>query len=201
MDVSTSSNAGLIAAFISTKHLDNIVLLTDMTQDITLPFVTISGRTIDSNGVPVSGVSVRFKDVRLPSINGGGVYHYGGAVTSDISGNYSFSVYPYSDHTLTLRPPASATGVAVTALTSVDLSADDNTRDLQLLKGVTLNGTVYLPDGITPASNVSLSMFDSSSPSTYLNGATTDATGRYSVTVAPGTYGFRMDVPTSSNEG
>jgi len=92
-------------------------------QDITLPaFVSVSGKTTDSNAVPVPQVSL--------SANGGGSGYSQSYATSDENGNYSLILLPgtYSE---TITPP-SGSGFVQTGLSNLNVSTS-------ILQNVILN--------------------------------------------------------------
>jgi hypothetical protein len=89
-----------------------------------LPFVTITGRTIDSNGTPVPNVSIKINETTWSSSTGFNHY-YPGTKLSDSNGNFSFVIPGYT-YPITLTPPANATGVGATNYSNVDLSTNQN---------------------------------------------------------------------------
>ncbi|MDH5517652.1 MAG: hypothetical protein OEY36_07510 [Gammaproteobacteria bacterium] len=198
MEVLESSNAGLIGKFISSKHIDNIQVSRNVDIDILLPFITISGSTVDANGVAVAGVKVNLESTNLAATNSGYTIQYGGTVTSDSAGDYAFSVYPHTDYNISLLPSAAVSN-SVTTLNNLDLSVSRFNYDLQFKAGYQLNGTVFLADGSTPASQVELKLFDTANPGVYLDTVITDNTGAYSFSVNSGSYGLYMKVLKTGN--
>lgn len=198
MEVPESSNAGLIGKFVSTKFMDNIIVDRHTSKDILLPFVTVSGSTIDSNGIAVASVGINLESANLQAINSGEAIQYGGTVISDSSGAYIFSVYPHSDYNISLLPAAAITN-SVTPLNHLDLSVSRLGYDLQFKAGYILNGAVYLPDGITPASQVELKIFDTANPAVYLDTLVTDVSGLYAFSLASGSYGLHMRALKTGN--
>ncbi|MDH5393060.1 MAG: hypothetical protein OEY11_07750 [Gammaproteobacteria bacterium] len=198
IEILDSSNTSLIGKFISTKYLDNISVVTNTSRDIQLPFVTIAGSTIDANGTPVAGVSINLESSNLQAINSGETIQFGGTVISDSSGNYSFNLFPHSDYNISLVAPGSVSN-NVTPLNHLDLSVTNRNLNLQFKAGFVLSGTVYLPDGTTPASQVELKVFESANPGIYLDSVITDATGHYSFPMASGSYGLYMKILRGGN--
>jgi len=75
--------------------VNNLVITANTVRDINLPLVTLSGKTTDSNGVPVGGVTIKVPDKGWSSQVTG--WNYCGNdcspyVVSDASGNYSMTL-------------------------------------------------------------------------------------------------------------
>jgi 5-hydroxyisourate hydrolase-like protein (transthyretin family) len=81
----------------------NLVLQSDAIQNITLPYVAVSGHTVDSNGVPVRGVALSIRQGSEGQDSWEGPY-----VTSDSSGQYAFSIRMGSTYSQTITPPANS---------------------------------------------------------------------------------------------
>lgn len=71
--------------------------------DVVLPLVSLSGKVLDSFGVPVRGASVAFGNGMWGQ--GWAYYSSGGTIYTDSSGNYRVSLHPYNDYRVTISPP------------------------------------------------------------------------------------------------
>jgi hypothetical protein len=190
------SNVALPDNFILQNVALGLVVATATTRDVTLPLVRLSGRTVDSHGAPVDGVEIR---TNMHATTDGGyrtLTHQLDSCVSDASGNYSGLFLPATGCSLVLLPPARP-GLAQTVITGVDISAD-TVRDLALATGGTLSGVVRLPDG-TAVSRVRVTVKDQATGVEMGDDLMTDAQGRYSVTLASGTY--RLSITGLSRDG
>lgn len=94
----------------------------NMVQDIVIPLVTLSGKVVDRNGLPIAkaGISIPQRSWTINS-----VYSYVGpqSTLTDSDGNYSFPLLPYSSYAIDITPPAGsvfASGGVSTLGVSVD---------------------------------------------------------------------------------
>ena len=174
-----SGNTGYIGLFRSDRYLTNIDLSVDQVQDITLPFVTISGRTVDNNGVAVGNVAITVVHATLPYINNGIALHGGGTLTSDASGNYSFNIYPYSNYAVTIEPPTGS-GFAIYSINSVDLSFDKTQVFVLPLNDVTAPSIIAGPYVKNISDTSAVVEWQTNEPTTsdvIINGATVSVPG------------------------
>jgi len=103
----------------------NLAISGATTNDISLPFVTLSGTTTDSNGVAVADVTLSVNDYWGDSSSGS--YQFRQVVTSTVSdenGNYSLVVLAGLDNE-TIIPPTDS-GFAQTVLNGLNLQQDTN---------------------------------------------------------------------------
>ena len=122
----------------------NITLSADAVRDITVPFVKLSGKTTDANGVAVANVKLTYNknwgDYSLsPRV------YYNNSVTenyspvqSDAQGNYTLWMLPNSDYTITIIPPVNS-GFATTPI-----------NHLSVLSEKRLNAILSFPDVVPP---------------------------------------------------
>jgi hypothetical protein len=119
-------------------HYRNVVVSADTVRDINLPFVTLSGKTTDSNGVSVGGVTIK---VPYRTYGWQGDIYYGssnGNIVSDSSGNYSMLLCPYNNYFETIIPPTNS-GFAQTIVNNLSVTHD-------MLQNIILN----MPDPDPP---------------------------------------------------
>ena len=166
----------------------NIAISTDIARDYTLPFVTLSGKTTDSNGVAVPNVGINI----AKQWNHGNGYSsaQGGAIQSDANGDYSVVLLPYSNYPVTLSPSA-ASGFIQTMLNGVNVSTD-TVVDLALADVSSLSGTIYGPDGTTPVVGANVRAYDPVSDKPAGSAGLTDSLGHYEITVPNGTYNIQL---------
>ncbi|MFZ4856189.1 MAG: DUF1566 domain-containing protein [Desulfuromonadaceae bacterium] len=120
----------------------NVSVSSDTEYNITLPFVTLSGRTTDANGVPIAGITVweNIKTWRDSSVVASTYYetsYTSGAIKSDASGNYKMLLFP-SVHSISVLPPAGS-GFAQTPINNLNITQN-------ILQNIILN----LPDSAAP---------------------------------------------------
>jgi len=155
----------------------NVTLTANVTQDITLPpFVTISGKTM-GGGSPVPLTRV------LMNSNGNGNSSES-IVVSDINGDYSIVQVPGS--TLIEADPPEGSGYTRTVYSDVSLTTTSS-YDIDLNPALTISGTVYASDGITPVSGIRIYWQDVNPPEDEV-GDTTDINGYYEVALPAGVY-------------
>jgi hypothetical protein len=186
-----ASNVPTPSVFRITGYAAAVAVTGAVTQNVTLPFVTLSGKTTDSNGAPVAGVVV---SVPYTTWSANGVSYtcrndnsFTYRVVSDASGNYSMVLLPYNGYSVSLSPPAGAAVIATT-ITPLDASATA-VKNLALKPAYSISGVVKSPSG-TGASNIQVC---AQPLSDYGKCAVSDATGAYSIGgLDSGTY--RLDV-------
>jgi uncharacterized protein YjfI (DUF2170 family) len=186
------SNVATPYGFSITGFLPALSVNGAVPQDVTLPFVTLSGKTTDGNGAGVSGVNVA---VPYTTWGANGVSYvcrndgYSSySVVSGADGSYSLVLLSYGNYSINLTPP-SGSAVIATTLNGVDASAS-TTKNLALKPASSVSGTVRNPAG-AGASNIKVCAYQSSSYSSKC--ATSDSTGAYAITgLDSGSY--RIDV-------
>ena len=179
------------------RAVQNLDLSSDLVEDIVLPYVTVSGQTTDSNGVPVAGAGI---ELGFEFLTTGG--YYGDlSVISDESGDYSF-ITPAYNYDVLITSPANSVGLANTIYENVGLTSDTD-RDFILEDSNTLSGTLKLPDGRAVAgAEVSVYRQDAPWPSgTKVGEVETDTTGGYSFELTADTYMLRISVLGRQIEG
>ena len=183
-----------IGNYQNTRQVENIDLSMDVVEDIVLPYVSFSGRTLDSNGVPVSGVEVYIGIGRASSENN---YSSLGRFTvrSDEQGEFS-ALTPPGTYDIDLKPPSDESGYGITSYKSVDLTTDTQS-DLVIESANTLSGTMTLPDG-QPVPDARITVYTQGGIfDRGVTTVTTDAQGRYRAELSPGEYALHVQV----NEG
>ena len=178
--------------------IKDLVITGDTTQDITLPFVTLSGFTTDSNGVPVSGVQFKLVTGNFNSSYLGfsalwSVATESVVATSDVNGAYSITLLPHDDYSIKLVPPFGS-GLATTIIDPLSINADKS-QNLVLDQAYALSGVVRGPDG-SPASNVSVKIRNQITLD-FLDTVLTNQSGEYTVPLTVGTY--RVEVSKYGN--
>ncbi|MBU3004321.1 carboxypeptidase regulatory-like domain-containing protein [Paraglaciecola arctica] len=162
----------------------NVSVSGDTVKDLDLPFVSLSGQTLDSNGVAVAGVTISADSYWSdPNVD---FYQFRKVVTStvsDESGNYSMVVLEGLD-ALVLTPPENPNSV-ITFINGLGLTSNTD-RDLVLAEQANLTGIVRDGSGL-PISNIQLTFNDQSS-GTEIAAVLSDENGTYSVALADGTY-------------
>ena len=107
---------------------------------------------------------------------------YGFGVPKVAKTNYVFDARPSDPHMV----PVHQTGFAVSG---------DTTKNVVLVVGFILSGTVYAPGGTIPVANAWVSIYNPATGVSY--GVTTDANGHYSI-VAPSYSNYVFDVTPPS---
>ncbi|GFO62797.1 fibronectin type III domain-containing protein [Geomonas paludis] len=119
----------------------NLAISGNTTQNITIPIVTMSGKTTDSNGVAVGNVTVdqpgRSVAQSVGSYYVSNAYSYS-PVKSDASGNYSMVLIAGSGYSETIIPPTGS-GFAQTVV-----------NNLNVTKSVLQNIILSMPDTSAP---------------------------------------------------
>ena len=133
--------------FYSTVYpVQNLVVSGNTTQDITIPLVTLSGKTTDTNSVPIGHVSLKGSgntgSYDVISDN----YSNSPPVRSDSSGNYSMPLISGSGYSITLIPP-SGIPVAQTVVSGVNVT-NDTARNFALQPAFILSGVVHTSGGV-----------------------------------------------------
>ena len=107
------------------RYVSNLIVSTNTVQDINLPLVTLSGKTTDSNGVPVGGVTLKVPQKTW--YVGNAEYRcdneYTPYIVSDSSGNYSVPLLSYSNYSEIIVPPTGS-GFAQTVVNNLSVTHD-----------------------------------------------------------------------------
>ena len=127
--------------------------------------------------------------------------------TNPTAGTYSYDVPAGKSYTVCVSSTISNTLVDTCygdvasyspSIPTVDVPATGGnfTANINMIAGVTISGTVYLPDGKTPADGANVGVFDTSSGGLLqVTEIGTDSNGQYSALVAPGdTYTVGADM-------
>ena len=113
--------------------VQNLVVSANTTQDFSLPFVTLSGKTSDINGVPIGNVTITQdnKSIAQPI----GSYTCGNNqspyLMSDASGNYSMILIPTTGYSETIIPPTGS-GFSQTVINGIN-------ANVNILQNIILN--------------------------------------------------------------
>ena len=166
----------LLPSSTSIQVLQNVVVNATDTLDITAPFATLSGQTIDELGNPVAGVKVTVEKDWLVNY----ITYFQNYTTSDASGNYSLVVIK-NLNCLTLEAPESSAyantvndGMNIAATTSMDLVI----KDKQVLSGFVLD------DDGNKVGGVVLTFMDQAT-GLYVECTTSASSGAYSIILSP----------------
>jgi hypothetical protein len=151
----------------------------NLVKDVSLESGSLVHGTVTSGGTPVAGAWVSVWDP---------VGQQGWGGLTDASGYYGFGA-PDGAYTFDVQPPAGShlvpdheTGFAVLGNT---------VKNVVLVAGYILSGTVYAPGVTTPVAGAWVSLYNPDTKTTY--GVATDANGHYSI-VAPSFNNYTFDV-------
>jgi len=163
--------------------LDNVVVsgVKNVGTIVLQPGVSLSGRTLDSAGLPLAGVKVVVKrddtGAIVPMKN----------ATSNAFGNFAVAV-PTTALTIELDPTAIVLRTLVPARTSATPSGATNLGNLTLLDGFVLSGSVTNLSGV-PINGVDLDVLVSATgEKLWTPGDRTSGLGAFTLRVPPGTY-------------
>ena len=150
-------------------------------------------------GVVISG-AVYGPDGTTPLANinvGANLGNFGFGTQTDNNGNYTIAVLPNATYTLQFNDnsgayvsgcysssisPGHFTTDQQNGCTPVEVTTSNvSLADVSIPLGVTISGTVYGPDGLTPLANINVN----ANNSTFGNGTNTDNNGVYSIAVLP----------------
>ncbi len=151
--------------------------------------VLLSGRCIDSMGMPVGLVDVELFDsatgILYPTT------HENGAA----DGTFSFAIDP-GNYDLMLSPPAGS-GLSPSFQSGLSVMADTDLGDLVLAAGVQLSGSVTAAGVAQP--DVLIEVSDPATGSIPPWGTvSTDPLGNYSLSLTPGTYNVNFIAPVAT---
>ena len=149
---------------------------------------SISGKVLDASDLPVAGVGVSaFDSVTWDWINWG---------ITDAAGNYTILQLPTGGYKVFVSTFGTSfveewynDKISFESATVINVTATQNATDINfvLSKGNSIKGKVTANDVGVP--DLFVSAFDSNSATqAWINGATTNSNGDYSITVLPGTY-------------
>ncbi|ABM02115.1 PKD domain containing protein [Psychromonas ingrahamii 37] len=175
----------------------HIIVSADTVQDAILPWVWLSGKTVDANGVAVPGVQLKishyFSDYSTTpstyySLDNRGTNTNSNAI-SDENGDYQFAVFANQAMDIIVTPPVERADLAVTTIFDVDIT-NDTSMDLAMVPSVKLSG--YLKDSQGRViDNTQITLHGQESSDQIGNPVYTDSTGYYEFSVAPGEYKLR----------
>lgn len=144
----------------------------------------VSGTVLDSTGAPVAGT-----DIDVETTPGSSAIFVSNDKT-DANGNFAV-VVPGGTWRVVLEPQR-ATGLVGHRSAPLPVSANVTLPTVRLQSGVVLSGTVTGAMG-TPEENVDIDVVDPATGEELVTDADdTDASGRYSVIVPPGTWDLRF---------
>ena len=167
------------------KSIPDYKIAGDQTFDIKLDRgATLSGRVTDPDGKPVQGVNINAHSQLLNA---------GGGIQTDAEGRYRIILLP-GTYSINISLPSGSALVSKN-IQEYKITADQ-TLDIKLDRGNILSGRVTDPDG-KPVQNVYVNLY-SSQPGAIGAGGSTDAEGRYRITLLPGTYSVSISVPSGS---
>ncbi|TGU74432.1 hypothetical protein E4633_02920 [Geomonas terrae] len=176
--------------------LSNLSVAGDMTQDITLPLVTLSGKCTDANGVAVAGVKITQAsrsvypepDNYQKYVSSFSNIPYFPVVESDASGNYVLGMIEGAGYSLTVTPPPGSV-FSQSVVNNVNVSGPTK-LDIMLQRANYLSGVVRTGSG-TVVGRVFVKAVDQAS-GTLVGQQVTNDRGEYSIPVSAGTY--RIDI-------
>ncbi|MEQ1895691.1 MAG: PKD domain-containing protein, partial [Planctomycetota bacterium] len=163
--------------------LDNLVVVgtVNLGTIVLQPGVSLSGRTVDSAGLPLAGVKV------VVNRTDTGALVPMKANTSNAFGNFAVAV-PTTALTVDLDPTPILTRILVPRRLSVTPAGATNLGNLTLLDGFTLSGSVTTTSGV-PVNGVDLDVLDSATGvKLHTPGDRTSGLGAFTLRVPPGTY-------------
>ena len=173
-------NATSFTSYSDGNLAQDIDVTEDVLQSFTVPnLISVSGTTIDSNGVAVANVAINVFSFGADNIE------LFANTTSDEQGNYNLLLLP-ADYNITLEPQQEDTSYGRTTYTAIEFS-ESTTNDLivdQVTRN-TISGTITLSDG-TPVSGATLRATPQSGGQS--GRTTTDENGAYSITLLSGVY-------------
>jgi len=151
--------------------------------------VLVDGTVTDTRAVPIA-------DVDLNYIDSAGIKVFTWADNSDATGAYS-AVVPPDQYTVEYTPPAGSRLAAV-QLQGVDIPNATTLPPVQLPDGVFVTGRTVRVNG-APLQDIDLDFFPGGGiVKTFTPRDNSDATGRFSVVVVPGTYDIRFQPPSTT---
>jgi chitodextrinase len=153
----------------SSAHQNIVIADQDVTYNITLPFVTLSGVLLDTDGQPVRA---HLRTNTFGTVDGVS-YWLNTSTASDIDGSYSLMVFDGINYTFDIEPIGD-TDVAVARITDV-LVDGDTVHDFSLAKGFDLTLSVTTESEPLTQINYSVIPLDGSFPpiSEYVYGGET----------------------------
>jgi len=150
----------------------------DMTLDITLKSIILSGRVTDVNGKPVADVEINVSGQR-----------HGRAKTSK-DGSYSITLAPGERYWMEVRPPLES-GLLRKTLKDVKLE-EDKTLNITLERGLILSGRITDGKGKLVTG---VRIYANPSPDGQFGEGHTTSEGKYHITLATGTYMLNIHPP------
>ncbi|OIQ72134.1 Cna protein B-type domain protein [mine drainage metagenome] len=142
---SGTTNIATPASFSISSVITNLAITANTNQDITVPVVTLSGKTTDNNGVAVPNVGISVGG-NFWSVGSANYSVYSQSLTSDASGNYSVALLANNSYSITITPPtgslfvpANLTGYDMTVSKIQNIILSKTVSQYQLF--VTVTGT------------------------------------------------------------
>ena len=169
-------------------RLERVDLNSDLETDVTLPRgFTLTGVVQRGDGSRVRGADLDFENVetarRVPTSDD----------ATDTDGSFRINVPEGALHVFITPPPGQ--GLAPSAIWDVGMDADLDLGTLTLTSGVLVEGVVTDPSGM-PIAGADLDLWVAGTCRRFpAAGADTDAVGRYSLRVQPGSYDVVVNPP------
>ena len=154
------------------------------TLNVVVPVITVAGLVQDTTAKAVANVGISAITADYSNLGGFDTLH----ATSAANGSYSIKMMPINassgGYPITLMPAAGSPYVT-TVLAAQKLSASTSANNLIIQSPVAVSGTVAFSDASAlPSAGIGVKLF--ASGATY--SATANASGAYSISLAPGTY-------------
>ncbi len=167
-----------------------ITISGDTTVDIIMPFALLSGQVLDTDGLPVAGVSLVIDHQHSTTEQTFYLQNYGDDAASnaitDANGAFSFAVFTDQSFDIQLVPPAERNDLATTRVANYSLS-DDRSESFTLAQGVSLSGQLVDTDG-RPVDHTRLTLHQQDNDAQVGRAIYTDANGNYRFQVEAGSY-------------
>lgn len=121
-------------------------------------------------------------------------FSYASWSRSDKTGKFTFGGLPDGSYIVDVHPPTGSTSAGVTATVTV---VSGELAQLSInLQAPSVTGTVYLPDGVTPAQHAWVNIYSASSDNPISKGTPTNLQGQYAIGgLDPGTYEMEVYPP------
>ncbi|HEB27629.1 MAG TPA: hypothetical protein ENI05_07605, partial [Porticoccus sp.] len=140
----------------------NTIISNDISMDLIVPLVSLSGRIIDGAGNPVIGAELYIEEYISNTAVTPNEYHSfihrQGSVVSDENGNYTAALFVYDDYTISVIPPADRPDLGVTVYNAFAISGSMSS-DFVLDNVSVLSGYVQDLEG-NPIDDVYLRLHD-----------------------------------------
>ncbi|MCG6970289.1 MAG: carboxypeptidase-like regulatory domain-containing protein, partial [Gammaproteobacteria bacterium] len=122
-DSDSPSSLPLPNQFYMAPIVSNYALQNDSTLDLQLPLVNLSGKALDSNGVPVANVQLFINERWKHAGTTFSVFAYGDKFKTDAQGEYRIALFPYANYSQQIIPPK-ASGFTTATIDNFSLERD-----------------------------------------------------------------------------